>query len=172
MTLGMSLDTFTLVHVIISLLGIGSGVVVVFGMLNSKRFDGLTLFFLITTALTSITGFMFPLQKVTPGIILGVISMVVLIPATLARYTFHLSNAWRWIYVVSAVAALYFNVFVLIAQSFQKIPALKALAPTQSETPFAVVQGLAFVFFIMVGSVALKQFRPESGENAKAAVAR
>jgi hypothetical protein len=172
MTLGMSLATFTLVHVIISLLGIGAGAAVVFGMFNNKRLDGLTLFFLITTALTSITGFMFPFQKVTPGIILGIISMVVLIPAALARYTFHLSSSWRWIYVVSAVAALYFNVFVLIAQSFQKIPALKALAPTQSEAPFAAAQALAFVFFIMVGRVTLRQFRPESGEKAKAAAAR
>src|SRR5438309_6091657 len=122
MMLGMSLATFTLVHVIISLLGIASGAIIVVGMFNNKRFDGLTLFFFITTALTSITGFMFPFQKVTPGIIVGVVSIVVLIPAALARYTFHLSSSWRWIYVVRAVAALYFNVFVLIAQSFQKIP--------------------------------------------------
>ena len=105
MTLGMSLETFTLVHVAISLIGITTGLVVAFGMITNKPLREWTLVFLVTTVLTSVTGFMFPFHQVTPGIILGAISLVVLLPTILALYTFHLANAWRWIYAAGAVAA-------------------------------------------------------------------
>src|SRR6266567_1465877 len=128
----------TLVHVVLSLVGIGSGFVVVFGLINAKRLDGWTAVFLITTAATSITGFLFPFHKLLPSHIVGIVSLVVLAFAIVARYACHLTGAWRWIYSVSAVLALYLNVFVLVVQAFQKVPALKALAPSQSEPPFAV----------------------------------
>ena len=141
MVFGMSLATYTLIHVIISLIGIGSGLVVLFGMFGGKRLDGMTALFLATTALTSLTGFGFPFEHVTPGIILGILSLIVLAIAIPARYSFRMAGKWRTIYVVTAVIALYFNCFVLIAQSFLKIPALHALAPKGNEPPFAIAAG-------------------------------
>src|SRR3954468_23125850 len=135
MMLGMSLSTFTLVHVIISLIGIATGLAVAALFTRSKEINSLTLIFLATTALTSITGFMFPITNVTPGIIVGALSIVVLAAAIPAKYVFHLDGKWRTTYVVTSMIALYFNLFVLIVQSFQKIPALHALAPTAEETP-------------------------------------
>jgi hypothetical protein len=129
MVLGMSLETFTLVHVLISLVGIASGIVVMYGFLSNQRLDRWTAIFLVTTGLTSITGFLFPFTAATPAIKLGIISMVVLAIAVVARYFLHLN--WRKTYVIGACAVLYFNVFVFVAQSFEKIPSLKALAPTQ-----------------------------------------
>src|SRR5438552_13960372 len=120
MILGMSTSTFTLVHVVLSLVGIFAGLVVVFGMLGSKRLDGWTALFLATTVLTSVTGFFFPFDKILPSHIVGIISLVVLAIAILALYALHLAGAWRWIYVVSAVMALYLNVFVGVVQAFQK----------------------------------------------------
>jgi len=157
--LGMPLATFTAVHVLISLIAIGSGVAVVFGMLRAKRLDTLTAVFLVTTILTSVTGFLFPNDHVTPGIILGVISLVALAVSLVARYTLHMRGAWRSVYVITAVMALYFNVFVLVAQSFEKVPALHALAPTQKEPPFAIAQLIVLVVFIVVGIFAVKNFR-------------
>jgi hypothetical protein len=138
MMLGMSLSTFTTVHVIISLVGIGSGLIVIFGMLSAKRPNGWTALFLLTTVLTSVTGFGFPFTHVTPGHKVGVISLVVLLIAILARYSFHMAGKWRSIYVVTAIIAEYLNVFVLVVQGFEKVPALRAMAPTQSEPPFLV----------------------------------
>jgi hypothetical protein len=164
MVFGMSLATYTLIHVIISLIGIGSGLVVLFGMFGmfgGKRLDGMTALFLATTVLTSVTGFGFPIAHVTPGIILGVLSLIVLAIAIPARYSFRMSGKWRAIYVVTAVIALYFNCFVLIAQSFLKIPALHALAPKGNEPPFAIAQGVLLVLFIVAGIRAVKKFRPE-----------
>jgi hypothetical protein len=160
MVFGMSLATFTLIHVIISLIGIGSGLIVVFGMLGGKRMDGMTALFLVTTVLTSVTAFGFPFEHMTPGIILGILSLLVLAIAVLARYSFHMAGKWRTIYVITAVIALYFNCFVLIAQSFQKIPALHALAPKGNEPPFAIAQGLLLVLFIVLGVLAVKKFHP------------
>ena len=160
MVFGMSLATYTLIHVIISLIGIGSGLVVLFGMFSSKRLDGMTALFLATTALTSLTGFGFPLEHVTPGIILGILSLLVLALAIPARYSFHMAGKWRAIYVITAVIALYFNCFVLIAQSFLKIPALHALAPKGNEPPFAIAQGILLVLFIVAGTLAVKKFHP------------
>jgi hypothetical protein len=160
MILGMSLEAFTTLHVVISLIGIASGFVVVFGMMGGKRLPAVTLLFLVTTALTSITGFLFPVKSVTPAIILGILSMLVLLVATVALYGRHLEGGWRGAYVISAVVALYFNFFVLIVQSFQKVPSLNALAPTQSEGPFKFAQLLALLIFITLGTFAFKRFRP------------
>jgi hypothetical protein len=157
---GMSLATYTVIHVIISLVGIGSGLIVLFGMFSSKRLDGLTELFLVTTVLTSVTGFFFPFVHVTPGIILGILSLIVLAICIPARYTFHMAGKWRATYVITAVVALYFNCFVLIAQSFQKVPALHKLAPTGSEPPFGIAQGILLVLFIVAGIRAVKKFHP------------
>ena len=155
------LQIFTIVHVLISLAAIGSGFVVLFGLLTGKRLDGWTAFFLATTVATSVTGFGFPIHGFTPGLGLGIISLLVLAVAIYARYARHLAGVWRRVYVVGAVAALYFNVFVLIVQSFQKVPALKAMAPTQTELPFALAQVIALVTFIALGSVAAIRFREQ-----------
>jgi hypothetical protein len=160
---GMSLATYTAIHVVISLVGIVSGLIVLFGMFGGKRLDGVTAIFLITTVLTSATGFGFPFEHVTPGIILGVLSLVVLAISIPARYTFCLAGKWRAIYVITAVIALYFNCFVLVAQSFLKIPALHALAPKGNEPPFAIAQGILLVLFIVAGFRAVKRFRDASG---------
>src|SRR5215212_5845801 len=134
------MQIFTLIHVAISLVAIVSGLVVLLGLLTARRLDGWTMLFLLTTIATSVTGFFFPFHGITPAIIFGIISLVLLAAAVVARYARHLAGGWRWIYVVTAMLALYLNVFVLIVQLFQKVPALKALAPTQSEAPFAVAQ--------------------------------
>lgn len=172
MLLGMSLEAFTLIHVVISLIGIVTGLVAAFGLINNKLLKQWTAVFLVTTVLTSVTGFMFPFHAVTPGIILGVISLVVLLPTMLALFTFHLAGAWRWVYAAGAVLALYLNVFVLIVQSFQKVPALKALAPHQNEPPFAAAQGVTLVLFIVIGVMAVKKFHPAMNGKARAASAR
>lgn len=160
MILGMTTSTFTLVHVLISLVGIGSGLVVLFGLLTAKRLDGWTALFLVTTVATSVTGFGFPFDHLLPSHKVGIISLVVLALAILARYSFHMAGKWRWIYVVSALIALYLNVFVLIVQAFEKAPALRALAPTQSEPPFLVAQLVVMLVFIVLGVFAVKKFHP------------
>ncbi|MBZ5493246.1 MAG: hypothetical protein LAO76_20195 [Acidobacteriia bacterium] len=159
MVFGMSLATYTLIHVVISLIGIVSGLIVLFGMFGAKRLDGMTALFLATTALTSLTGFGFPFEHVTPGIILGILSLIVLAITIPARYSFHMAGKWRALYVITAVIALYFNCFVLIAQSFLKIPSLHALAPNGNEPPFAIAQGILLVLFIVAGTLAVKKFR-------------
>ena len=160
MILGMATSTYTLIHVVISLIGIGSGIVVLWGMIRSKPLDGITAIFLTFTVLTSLTGFGFPFTHVTPGIIVGVISMVILALAIAARYGFRLAGAWRLIYVVTASMALYLNVFVLVVQSFEKVPALHALAPMQSEPPFVAAQLFVLVLFIILTLFAGRKFRP------------
>jgi hypothetical protein len=162
MVFGMSLATYTLIHVIISLIGIGSGLIVLFGMFGGKRLDGMTGLFLATTVLTSVTGFGFPIAHVTPGIVLGILSLIVLAIAIPARYSFRMAGKWRAIYVVTAVIALYFNCFVLVVQSFLKVPALHALAPKGNEPPFAIAQGVLLVLFIVAGTLAVKRFRPDA----------
>lgn len=167
MIIGLSIHTFTIIHVIISLVAIASGIVVLVGMLGAHRLPGLTAFFLTTTILTSVTGFMFPIHGFTPGIGTGIVSMLVLGVALIALYAKHLVGPWRWIYVTAAAAALYFNVLVLIVQSFQKVPALHALAPTQSEPPFLIAQGSALVVFLVVGFFAASRFRPATDVLAR-----
>ena len=162
MVFGMSLTTYTLIHVIISLIGIASGLIVVFGMFGGKQLDGITALFLATTALTSLTGFGFPFEHVTPGIILGILSLLVLALTVVARYFFHMAGRWRSIYVVTAVIALYFNCVALVGQSFLKIPSLHALAPTGHEPPFAIAEGILLLLFIAAGILAVKKFRPDA----------
>ena len=152
---------FTFFHVLLSLIGILSGFIAVFGMIAGKRLDGWTALFLVTTALTSITGFFFPFHGLTPGIILGIISLVVLAFAIPARYLFHLAGAWRKVYVVTASLALYLNVFVLVAQLFGKVPSLHALAPTGSEPPFLISEVVVMAVFIALTIAAAIKFRPE-----------
>jgi hypothetical protein len=160
MIFGFPLEVFTNVHVAISLIAIVSGLIVLFGMVASNRLVGWTGLFLFTTILTDVTGFMFPIHGFTPGLGTGIVSLVVLAIALLALYGKHLIGAWRWIYVVTAVSALYFNVLMLIVKAFQKLAYLKALAPTQSEPPFLIVQGAALVFFVVLGISAVIKFRP------------
>ena len=134
----MILQIYTIIHTLISLVAILTGFVVLFGLLTGNRIDGWTKWFLISAVATTVTGFFFPFHGITPAIKLGIISSVVLVITIYARYAKHLAGAWRWIYVVGASVTLYFNVFVGIVQSFEKIPALKATAPSQSEPPFAI----------------------------------
>src|SRR5713101_7719094 len=162
MIFGMT--TFTQIHVALSLIGILAGFVVAFGLLTAKRLDGWTAIFLISTVATSVTGFFFPFHGFTPAIGVGIISLVVLAVAILARYLRYLAGAWRWIYVVSAAVALYFNVFVLVVQLFQKAPALKALAPTQSEPPFAITQLIVLTVFVLLSIAASIKFRVAPGK--------
>jgi len=166
MILGMSTATYTLLHVLISLIGIGSGLIVLFGLLTARRLDGLTGVFLATTVLTSVTGFGFPFDHLLPSHKVGIISLVVLAVAIPARYVFHMAGAWRWIYVVGAAMALYLNVFVLIVQAFLKVPALTALAPTQKEPPFLVVQLFVMAIFVGLTIPAVKRFHVEPARAA------
>jgi hypothetical protein len=160
MIIGLSIDNFTLLHVAITLIAIASGLIVLLGMLGARRLPAWTALFLVTTILTSVTGFMFPIHGFTPALGVGIISMVILAIALLALYSKHLAGPWRWIYVATAVTALWFNVFVLIVQSFQKLSALHALAPTQSERPFLIAQGVALAAFLVLGILAALKFRP------------
>jgi len=160
MILGMSVGAFTLLHVIITLFAIGSGLMVVGGMFASHKLPGTTALFLFTTALTSLTGFLFPIHGFTPALGVGIVACIILAVALFALYKERLVGAWRWIYVVTAIISLYLNVFVLIAQSFMKVAALNALAPTQSEPPFAITQGTVLVIFIVICLIAIANFRP------------
>lgn len=162
MILGMSVSTFTLLHVVISLIGIFAGLIVLFGMFRAKRLNNWTALFLVTTVLTSVTGFFFPRDQLLPSHVVGAISLVVLTVAILAFYTYRLARSWRWIYVASAVAALYFNVFVGVVQAFQKLSFLQPLAPTQSEPPFLVAQAVVLALFVIFGIVAVRLFHPET----------
>jgi len=166
MILGMSTATYTFLHVLISLAGIGSGLVVMFGLLNGKRLDRWTAVFLTTAALTSMTGFGFPFDHLLPSHIVGILSLLILALAIPARYVFHLAGAWRWIYVVGSAVALYFNVLVLIVQAFQKVPLLKTLAPTQKEPPFVVAQLVALLVFATLTVFATVRFHPERVRTA------
>ena len=165
MILGMSLSTFVTVHVIISLIGIVAGIIVMFGLLGSNRMPGLTAIFLLFTILINATGFLIPpllSETLLPSHMIGILSLVLLAIACIALYGLKLSGAWRWIYVVTAMLSLYLNVFVLIIQSFLKVPALHALAPSvpPSEPPFAIVQGIVLLFFVIVIIGAVRRYRP------------
>jgi hypothetical protein len=154
-----AMTTFTFVHVVLSLIGIFSGLVVLFGLLTAKRLDGWTALFLVSTVATSVTGFLFPFHHFLPSHGVGIISMLVLAVAILARYSRQLAGAWRRIYVITALIALYLNVFVLIVQLFEKVPALKAMAPTQSESPFLLTQLVVLALFVVLGIAATIRFR-------------
>jgi hypothetical protein len=158
----MDLDSqaFTLFHVVVSLLGIPSGLLVLYGFLTSNRMRGATLVFLVTTVVTSVTGFFFHRTHILPSHIVGVISLVLLTAAIVGLYFFHLKGAWRAIYVVCAVTSLYLNMFVLVAQLFLKVPALHVLAPKRSEPPFAISQAILLVAFLVLGSLTVRRFHP------------
>jgi hypothetical protein len=157
MILGMS--AFTLVHVLLSLVGIFAGFVVAFGFLTSKPLNGWTAIFLGSTVLTSVTGFFFPIHGLTPGLVIGILSLIALAIAIFARYQHHLAGGWRRSYVISSMVALYFNTFVLVVQLYEKVPALHALAPTQSEAPFKITQLTVLVLFVLLTVLATVRFR-------------
>jgi hypothetical protein len=154
--------TLLTIHVALSLIGIVSGLVVFYEMLMGKQSGGWTALFLITTILTSVTGFPLPPFGFDPPRAVGVLSLVLLAVAVVALYVFKLAGAWRWLYVITALAALWLNVFVGIIQGFAKLPALHALAPTQSEPPFLITQLVVLVIFVVLGIVALRRFHPKS----------
>jgi len=165
MILGMSTATFVQLHVVISLIAIVAGVIVMFGMLGSKSQPGLTAIFLLFTILTSVTGFVIPplvTETLLPSHIFGILSCILLAVACLALYGMRLAGAWRWIYVVTALISLYLNVFVLVTQSFLKIPALTALAPGNPPAGpvFGVAQGVVLVVFVIMIIGAIRRFRP------------
>jgi hypothetical protein len=162
MMLGLSLSAFTILHVIISLIAIVAGLIVMFGMLGSAKPAGLTGVFLLFTILTSVTGFMFPFNGVTPGIIVGILSMILLAIACLALYAMDLAGIWRPIYVVTALVSLYLNCFVLGVQSFLKIPPLHEIAPGNPPAgpAFAVVQGVVLLFFVVMIFRVWRRFKP------------
>ena len=167
--LGMSLQTFTIVHTAISLIGIAAGLVVAYGLIGGKRLDRWTVLFLLTTILTSVTGFMFPFERLLPSHKVGIISLVVLAIALLARHAFHLAGGWRRTYVITAMIALYLNCFVLVVQLFLKVPALHALAPKGSEPPFVIAQVVLMAIFIWLTIAAVKGFRSESVQAVRRA---
>jgi len=160
MILGLSTETFTLIHVVISLIGIVSGLAVLAGMLGARMMPGLTALFLATTVATSVTGFLFHSPAFGPPHVIGLISLVVLAVALYALYGGRLAGFWRPAYVVTALFALYLNVFVGVVQAFQKLPALQALAPTQSEPPFLIAQLATLALFLVLGFLAVRRFRP------------
>jgi hypothetical protein len=166
MIIGLSVGAFTTLHVIISLIGLASGVVALAAMLGDKRPGPWTAVFLCSTILTSATGFLFHSAKIGPPHILGVLSLIVLAIAVVALYAKHLKGVWRPLYVVCAIMALYFNAFVGVVQSFQKISFLTPLAPTGSEPPFLVAQLVVLAAFVVLGWLAVKRFHPALAQAA------
>jgi hypothetical protein len=167
----LGLTAFTWVHTIISIVALITGIVVVIGLFGSRTFDSWSALYFATAVATSVTGFFFlPSTGFDAAQGVGVISLVVLAPAILARYVFHYRGAWRWIYAVGTVLGLYFLVFVTVAQAFSKVPALHRLAPTQTEPPFAYAQGVVLVIFVVVTIVAARTFRRGSAFGPPVAV--
>jgi hypothetical protein len=165
------ITTFTLIHTLISLVAITAGLVVVGGLIAGQRLDGWTGLFLVTTALTSITGFGFPFTRLLPSHYVGILSLVLLVPVILARYRKHLEGAWRGVYVVGSVSVLYLNVFVLVDQLFRRIPALIVLAPAHKEPPYLLTQLLVIALFVWLGVAAFKRFRPQVMASARGVAA-
>ena len=159
MILGLSTAQFTELHVLVSLVGIAAGLLALFGLLGGKLYRLLTTLFLLTTVLTSVTGFLFPIHRVTPGIILGILSMIALLLAIWALYIGKLEGAWRGTYVITSTLALWFNFFVLIAQSFAKIPPLRAIAPSQASPAFGITEGAVLLLFLWLTVRAFMGFR-------------
>jgi hypothetical protein len=157
----MILQIYTIIHTLISLVAIFTGLVVLLGLLGGKRLDSWTKWFLITAVATTITGFFFPFHGFTPAIGLGIISLPFLALTIFARYAKHLAGPWRWIYVIGAVICLYFNLFVAVVQAFEKIPALHAMAPTQTEPPFKLTQLIVLLVSVLLAIIAAIRFHPE-----------
>jgi hypothetical protein len=164
----MILSAFTFFHVVLSLVGIASGFVVVYELITSKWSNGWTKLFLSTTVATSVTGYFFPVHHLMPSHVVGFVSLIALTIAIRALYHHRLAGGWRRTYVISAVIALYLNFFVLIVQLFEKVPDLKALAPTQSEPPFQIAQLAALLLFATIGTRAAMKFQVEPSQLAKA----
>ncbi len=160
------LAAFTLFHTALSLVQLVSGIVVVIELMGSRDSKTWFLIYLVSAIATSVTGFLFPVDKFLPSHAFGIISLVLLLLVILARYTFHLAGAWRWIYVVGLVITVYLDAFVAVVQAFLKIPSLHALAPGGSEPPFAIAQGVLFVVFVGLGIVAARNFRRETAIGA------
>jgi hypothetical protein len=154
-----SVTTFTLIHVLLSVVGIVAGLVVAGGLVAGRRLDGWTGLFLVTTALTNASGFGFPFVTFMPSYAVGVLSLIILPVVVAARYWKQLSGGWRTVYVAGSVLVLYLNVFVLIAQLFRRVPALIVLAPKQMEPPFVVTQLAVMALFIWLGVAATRGFR-------------
>ena len=152
---------FTLIHVVLSIIGIIAGLVVTGGLMAGVRMRGWTGVFFVTTVLANVTGFGFPFATVLPSHIVGALSLLILAASVVAWYGKRLSGGWRFIFVVTAVAALYLNVFVLFAQLFAKVPAMIAIAPTQQSPAFVVTNLLVLALFIVLGRAAVKGFRAE-----------
>jgi hypothetical protein len=159
--MSLGLEIFTIFHVVLSLVGILAGFVVVYELLTANRLDGWTKVFLWTTVLTSVTGYFFPFHKLLPSHIVGVVSLVVLAWCIYARYGQKLAGGWNRTYAITAVIALYLNVFVLVAQLFQKVPVLQALAPTQTEAPFLIAQTIVLLAFIVIGIFSATRFHQQ-----------
>lgn len=154
------IQSLVFIHVAISLIGIVAGVFMIAAMLRGDRATGWTAIFVVFTLATSLTGFLFPFTVVTPAFIFGVVATLLFIPTLAARYVFHMQGIWRPVFVVGAIFEQYLNVFVLVVQSFLKIPVLNALAPTGSEPPFAAAQGVMLILHLYLGYQALRRFRP------------
>jgi hypothetical protein len=163
MVLGMTLTAYTILHVILSVIGIATGLVAVGGLLAGHRLSVITAIFLITTLATTLGGFLFPFNGFTPAIGVGIVSTIVLLVTIAARYIFRLHGSWRRVYVGGAVIALYLNSFVLVAQSFLKVPSLNIYAPTGSEPPFVIAQGVVLAVFAVLGILSVWRFRPAVG---------
>jgi hypothetical protein len=172
MILGLSITTFTLLHVLVSLVGLVAGLVAVGGLVSGRRLDGWTATFIVTTVLTNVSGFAFPFVKFLPSHGVGVVSLFILPVVILALYGKRLVGSWRTIYVVGAVAALYLNAFVLVAQLFLRTPALRALAPTQQEPPFLLTQLFVLAMFVVLGRAAVAGFAAETAPRLENAAAR
>ncbi len=164
--MSVSLAIFTLFHVLFSLIGIGAGLVVVFGLIRTRWISGWNTLFLVTTTAATLTGFLFPFHKFLPSHAIGIISSVLLAVAVFALNKRRLASGWRRTYVVTSVIVLYLNTFILIVQLFEKVPALKELAPTQSELPFKMAQVITLVVFILLGTLAAKGFNGEQARSA------
>jgi hypothetical protein len=157
----MILHIYTIIHTLISLIAIFTGIVVLCGLLTGNPLEGWTKWFLITAVATTVTGFFFPFHGVTPAIVLGIITVPVLAITIYARYSRRLAGAWRWAYVLGAVMSLYFNLFVLVVQAFEKVPALHAMAPTQTESPFKLTQLVVLIVSVGLAVVAVIRFHPK-----------
>ena len=157
----MTLQIYTIIHTLISLIAIFTGVIVLSGIIASKRLDGWTKWFLTSAVATTVTGFFFPFHGFTPAIGLGIISLPFLAITIFARYSKDLTGAWRWIYVIGAVICLYFNLFVLVVQLFEKVPALHVIAPTQTESPFKLTQFVVLALAALLAVIAVIRFHPQ-----------
>jgi hypothetical protein len=167
----MNITSLTLVHTVISIVAIAAGLVVAGGLIAGVRIDGWTGIFLVTTALTSITGFFFPFTQLLASHWVGIISLLILPFVIAARYWKHLRHTWRAVYVVGTVIVLYLNFFILLVQLFRRIPALIVAAPKQTEPPFVVTQLLVLALFVWLGFAAFRRFRPQGTVTARQATA-